>query len=162
MIRIGLISDTHGLLRPEALAYLRGSDYILHAGDIGDVAILTAIATIAPLTAVRGNNDTDAWAGKVREVEVVSIDGVSIYLLHDLSLLDVDPIACGHRVVVTGHSHKPLIEERSGVLYVNPGSAGPRRFTLPISVGELLIDRGSVRARLKTLDVVAASKRNKN
>jgi len=160
MTRVGLISDTHGLLRPEALAFLRGSDYILHAGDIGDAAILTAIATIAPLTAVRGNNDTDAWAGKVREVEVVSIDGVSIYLLHDLSLLDVDPIACGHRVVVTGHSHKPLIEERSGVLYVNPGSAGPRRFTLPISVGELLIDRGSVRARLKTLDVVAAPKRN--
>jgi hypothetical protein len=157
MTRIGIISDTHGLLRPEALSYLRGSDHILHAGDIGDAVILREIAAIAPLTAVRGNNDTDAWARKVREVEVVRIDGVSIYLLHDLSLLDIDPVEHGHRVVVAGHSHKPLVEDRGGVLYVNPGSAGPRRFTLPISVGEMLIDKGAVRVRLKTLDVVVAS-----
>ena len=161
MTRIGIISDTHGLLRPEALAYLRGSDHILHAGDIGDADILREIAAIAPLTAVRGNNDTGAWAEKVREAEVVAVEGLSIYLLHDLSLLDLDPVAHGHGVVVAGHSHKPLVEERGGVLYVNPGSAGPRRFTLPVSVGELLIDKGRVRARLKTLDVVAASKSNK-
>jgi putative phosphoesterase len=155
MIRVGLISDTHGLLRPEALAYLRGSDHILHAGDIGDAAILEVLAGIAPLTAVRGNNDTEAWARKVREAEMVEIGGVSIYLLHDLA--ELDPSAVDHRVVVTGHSHKPLIDERNGVLYVNPGSAGPRRFTLPISVGELLISGKSVSARLKTLDILSAS-----
>jgi putative phosphoesterase len=156
MMRIGLISDTHGLLRPEALAYLRGTDHILHAGDIGDAAILKALAAIAPLTAVRGNNDTEAWARNVRETEVVEIGGVSIYLLHDLAQLDVDASAAGHRVVVTGHSHKPLIDERGGVLYVNPGSAGPRRFTLPISVGELLIRGNSISAGLKTLDTASA------
>lgn len=155
MIRIGLISDTHGLLRPEALAYLRGSDHILHAGDIGDAAILDALAAIAPVTAVRGNNDTEGWARSVRETEVLKVGGVSIYLLHDLAELDVDPAAGGHQVVVTGHSHKPLIDERGGVLYVNPGSAGPRRFSLPISVGELLIRGKSVSSGLKTLDIVS-------
>ncbi|MSQ53612.1 MAG: metallophosphoesterase [Betaproteobacteria bacterium] len=158
MIRIGLISDTHGLLRPEALAFLRGSDHILHAGDIGDAAILAALGAIAPLTAVRGNNDTDAWARKVRQTEVIAVGGVSIYLLHDLANLDVDPAARGHRVVVTGHSHKPLIDDRMGVLYVNPGSAGPRRFRLPVSVGELLIGGGEVEARLAELSIVMAEK----
>ena len=159
MKRVGLISDTHGLLRPEALAYLQGSDHILHAGDIGDASILETIAAIAPLTAVRGNNDVEAWAQHVPELAVVTIEGVSICLLHDLSLLDRDPVASGHTVVVTGHSHKPLAGQRRGVLYVNPGSAGPRRFTLPISVGELLIDGGAVTARLKTLDIASASRR---
>lgn len=155
MIRIGLISDTHGLLRPEALAYLRGSDHILHAGDIGDAGILDALAAIAPVTAVRGNNDTESWARHVRETEVLKVGGMSIYLLHDLAELDVDAAASGHRVVVTGHSHKPLIDGRGDVLYVNPGSAGPRRFSLPISVGELLIRGTSISAGLKTLDIVS-------
>lgn len=158
MIRIGLISDTHGLLRPEALAYLRGSNHILHAGDIGDEAIVAALGAIAPLTVVRGNNDTNAWARKVKQTEVLVVGGVSIYLLHDLADFDVDPVACGHRVVVTGHSHKPLIDDREGVLYVNPGSAGPRRFRLPVSVGELLIRDGKVKARLVELSIVAMGK----
>lgn len=161
MIRVGLISDTHSLLRPEAVDYLRGSDHILHGGDIGDEAILDGLGRIAPLTAVRGNIDAGNWARKVSEVEAVVFGGVSIYLLHDLSLLDLDPAARGYRVVMTGHSHVPRIEERAGVLYVNPGSAGPRRFRLPVSVGELLIDKGKVRANLATLDVSVASGKQK-
>jgi putative phosphoesterase len=161
MIRVGLISDTHSLLRPEAVDYLRGSDHILHGGDIGDEAILDELRGLAPLTAVRGNIDAGDWARKVSEVEAVVFGGVSIYLLHDLSSLDIDPAARGYRVVMTGHSHVPRIEERAGVLYVNPGSAGPRRFRLPVSVGELLIDKGKVRANLTTLDVTVASGKQK-
>ena len=148
MLRVGLISDTHGLLRPEALAFLAGSDHIVHAGDVGDPAILDALAAIAPLTVVRGNVDTDAWALRLPETARVTIGGVTIYALHDLAALDMKPQAHGIRVVVYGHSHKPSEAERDGVLYVNPGSAGPRRFRLPISAAELIIDGGGVIARI--------------
>jgi putative phosphoesterase len=143
-MRIGLISDTHGLLRPEALDALAGSDHILHAGDIGGPDVLAALGSIAPLTAVRGNNDHAPWAHGVPETAVARIDGVSIYLLHDLALLDVDPARTGHRVVVSGHSHRPKHEVRDGVHYVNPGSAGPRRFKLPITVGRMDVAAGAV------------------
>lgn len=152
MPRIGLISDTHGLLRPEAVTFLKGSDRIIHAGDILSAAILEKLAGIAPVTAVRGNNDSGAWADALSLSEVLEVDGVRICVLHDLAQLDVDPAAAGFRVVVTGHSHRPVVNERDGVLYVNPGSAGPRRFRLPIAAAELLIDNGRVEARLMTLD----------
>ena len=151
-LTIGLISDTHGLLRPEAAAFLHGSDHIIHAGDIVGAAILDELAAIAPLTAVRGNNDKGPWAAALSETEVVEFGDVLIYVLHDLAALDVDPAAAGFRVVVSGHSHRPLVKERDGVLYVNPGSAGPRRFRLPIAVAELKIEDGSVNARLMELD----------
>jgi len=151
VIRVGLISDTHGLLRPQALAWLQGCDAIVHGGDIGDAEILGQLQQIAPLTAVRGNNDTDAWAFAVPETQQLRVGEVSIYVLHALALIDIDPAAAGFRVVVSGHSHKPIIDERGGVLYVNPGSAGPRRFKLPVSMGELLIDGAAVQARLVDL-----------
>lgn len=151
--RVGLISDTHGLLRPEATAFLHGSDFIVHAGDIVDAAILDRLAAIAPVTAVRGNNDKGAWAMRLSETEVLEIDEVLIYVLHDLAALDVDPAAAGFRVVVSGHSHRPRITERDGVLYVNPGSAGPRRFSLPIAAAELTIAGDSIDARLVEFDV---------
>lgn len=153
MIRVGLISDTHGLLRPEALAFLRGSDHLIHAGDIVDPAILDVLAELAPLTVVRGNNDVGAWARALPETTGVTLGGVTIHVIHDLKELAIDPSAQGVRVVVAGHTHKPASDERGGVLYVNPGSAGRRRFTLPISVGELIIDDGRVDVRLVTLDV---------
>ena len=156
MKRIGLLSDTHGLLRPEALEFLRGSDFIVHAGDIGDVAVLDALRALAPVTAVRGNNDRDAWARAIAETEVLRVDEVSIHVLHDLAGLDLDPAAAGFRVVVSGHSHQPRIEERDGVLYVNPGSCGPRRFKLPIAVGELRISGSSVKAKLVELKLAVA------
>ena len=145
---IGLISDTHGLLRPEAVAALQGSDAIIHAGDIGDSAILIDLARIAPVSAVRGNVDRGDWALAVPENEVLEVGGVLIYILHNIDELDLDPAAAGFRVVVTGHSHKPVTRERDGVLYVNPGSAGPRRFTLPIALGRLAIVDGVVSAEL--------------
>jgi len=146
-LRIGLISDTHGLLRPEALAFLAGSDRIVHGGDICDPAILDALATIAPVSAVRGNNDRGDWAERLRESELVQAGEVWLYAIHDRAQIDIDPVAAGVDVVVSGHSHKPSIEQRDGVLYVNPGSAGPRRFRLPISVGELTVVGRSVTAR---------------
>lgn len=133
MSRIGLISDTHGLLRPEAVAFLRGSDCIVHAGDIGHAAVLEELQSIAPVTAVRGNNDKGPWAEAVREVEVLQVDQVFIYVVHKIAELDLDPVAAGFQVIVSGHSHKPSVEERDGVLYVNPGSSGPRRFKLPVA-----------------------------
>jgi putative phosphoesterase len=151
--RIGVISDTHGLLRPEALAFLAGSDHIVHAGDVGDPTILDALATIAPVTAIRGNVDTDAWARPLPETTRVAIAGVTIYVLHDLGALDLQPHAHGIRVVVYGHSHTPSVTERDGVLYLNPGSAGPRRFRLPVSAAELLIDGSAVTARIQELTV---------
>lgn len=150
MFRIGLLSDTHGLLRPEALAFLRGSDHIVHAGDICGQAILDQLAVLAPLTAVRGNNDFGPWAEQLPETAVVDIGGVRLCVLHDLAQLRLDP-AAGVQVVVTGHSHKPAIVREGGVLYVNPGSCGPRRFTLPIAVAELLVDSGGVTARIQEL-----------
>ena len=153
MTRIGLISDTHGLLRPEAVSFLRGSTAIVHGGDIGHAGILEDLARIAPVTAVRGNNDRGVWADAIAETEVLQIGEVFIHALHDIAQLSVDPAAAGFRVVVCGHSHKPLVEERDGVLYVNPGSAGPRRFKLPISIGELVIVGNSVKVRLVELDI---------
>ncbi len=150
-MRIALISDTHGLVRPEALDALRGADHILHAGDIDCPEVLEALRALAPLTVVRGNNDRGAWAQTLRETEVVELAGVAIHLIHQVDLLALDPAAGA--VVVAGHSHRPAIETRDGVLYVNPGSAGPRRFTLPVSVGFLEIDRGTARARLEQLRV---------
>lgn len=151
MIRVGLISDTHGLLRPDALAFLRGCDHIVHAGDIGGPDILDALAVLAPVTAVLGNNDQGAWAEHLEEAEFLTVDGVLIYVIHDLSQLDIKPVAAGVRVVVSGHSHKPSISEQEGVLFVNPGSAGRRRFTLPIALAELEIVGGSVSARVVEL-----------
>lgn len=150
---VGVISDTHGLLRPEAVAALRGSERILHAGDVGDPEILDALARIAPVTAVRGNVDTEAWARKLPNAEVVEAGSVSIYMLHDLGQLDLKPEAAGFRVVVYGHSHQPRMEEKNGVLYFNPGSAGPRRFQLPVSVGRLRIESGKVDGELTELMV---------
>ena len=145
---LGVISDTHGLLRPEAIEALRGSDGILHAGDVGAPEILEALAQIAPVTAIRGNVDTDAWARALPKAEVVTAGGVSIYMLHDLGQLDLKLGTGGFRAVVYGHSHQPKIEEKNGVLYFNPGSAGPRRFNLPVSLGKLLIREREVRAEL--------------
>jgi uncharacterized protein len=136
---IGLISDTHGLLRAEALEALRGSRHIVHAGDIGDPAVLEALARIAPVTAVRGNNDKGPWARKLRDTEVLEIARTRIYVIHDLSQLEVDPAAAGIQVVVAGHSHRPAKDLRERVLYVNPGSAGPRRFKLPVTVARLAL-----------------------
>lgn len=145
--RIGLISDTHGLLRPEAVRFLRGSDHIIHAGDIGRPEILEQLAAIAPLTAIRGNNDTARWARAVPQAATLTIGRVRIRVVHDLA--DLGKADC--EVVVSGHSHQPKVEERDGVLYVNPGSAGPRRFTLPVAVGELMISGASLRARIREL-----------
>jgi len=150
-LRVGLISDTHDLVRPEALAFLAGCDRIVHGGDICRPEVLDALAAIAPVTAVRGNNDRGAWAERLRESELVELDGVWLYAIHDLAQIDIDPVAAGVAVVVSGHSHRPRVETRAGVLYVNPGSAGPRRFSLPISVGELTIAGGDVSARTVAL-----------
>jgi len=151
--RIGVISDTHGLLRPEAAVALQGSDLIVHAGDIGHDGILRDLASLAPVTAVRGNNDKGPWARRLPETEAIQVGGAWIYVIHDLAQLDVDPVAAGFRVVVAGHSHKPSVGERGGVLYVNPGSAGPRRFKLPIAVAEIVVDGDDVRARVVELEL---------
>jgi putative phosphoesterase len=150
-VLIGVISDTHGLLRPEAVAALRGAEHILHAGDIGAPEVLAALAEIAPVTAVRGNNDKGGWAGRLPATAVFDAGGISIYMLHDLGELDLDPAAAGFAVVVAGHSHKPGQDRRDGVLYFNPGSAGPRRFKLPIALGLLRIDDGAARGEIVTL-----------
>ena len=151
--RVGLISDTHGLLRPQATACLRGSDFIVHAGDIGDPAILDTLAALAPLTAVRGNNDRGPWADRLPERAALKVGDVLMHIVHDLAQIDLEPAASAVRVVVSGHSHKPSIAERDGVLYVNPGSAGPRRFRLPIAVAELDVSGRSVTARIVELSV---------
>jgi uncharacterized protein len=147
-MKIGVISDTHGLLRPEALAVLRGSDYIIHAGDIGDPEILNQLSKIAPVTAVRGNVDRESWAKKIPATNVLEVEGVSIYILHSLAALDLKPEAAGFNVVVSGHSHTPNQEIKNGVLYFNPGSAGPKRFNLPVSVGRLIVEKGKARAEI--------------
>jgi putative phosphoesterase len=147
-MRVAVLSDTHNLLRPSALDFIRGADHILHAGDVCGPAVLAQLAAIAPLTAVRGNNDHGAWAQALRTTEIVRIGEIFIGMVHDLAELDVDPVGAGVQVVVTGHTHRPLIEQRGGVCFLNPGSAGPRRFRLPIAVGELLISGNSVSARV--------------
>jgi uncharacterized protein len=151
VIRIGLISDTHGLLRPQAMAFLAGSDCIVHAGDICDAAILSALAAIAPVTAVRGNNDHGAWATSLPETAWLQAGACALCVIHDLAALRIDPRAAGVRVVVSGHSHKPRVDERDGVVFVNPGSSGPRRFKLPITAGEILIDGTDVSVRTRVL-----------
>lgn len=157
MARIGLISDTHGLLRAEAVAFLRGADRILHAGDIGHPSVLDELRALAPVTAVRGNNDRGAWADAVPETDLLEVEGVLVYILHDLAELDIDPVAAGVRVVVSGHSHRPSVEDRDGVLYVNPGSSGPRRFKLPVAVAELQVAGARVEARLVELDLARSA-----
>ncbi len=152
-LRVGVVSDTHGLLRPEAVAFLGGADRIVHAGDIGHADVLRRLAALAPVTAVRGNNDRGAWARSVPATAVLALGAVRVYVLHDLAELDLDPAAAGFRVVVSGHSHRPRMEERAGVLYLNPGSAGPRRFKLPVAAAELAVEGAKVRARLVTLDI---------
>ncbi len=152
-LSVGLISDTHGLLRPEALAILKGSDFIVHAGDVGDPRILDVLATIAPVTAVRGNIDTGAWAQALPEIDVLAVGNTLIYVLHNIGELNIDPAAAGFHVVVYGHSHHPGSHEKDGVLYVNPGSAGPRRFSLPVSIGLLSIDGTRLTARIRTVEV---------
>ena len=150
-MRVGLISDTHGLLRPEALDFLAGCDHIVHGGDIGNADILARLAQIAPLTTVRGNNDRDAWARAIPVTATLNVGKVALYAIHDLKELDIDPAAAGVRIVMSGHSHRPSSVERGGVLYINPGSAGRRRFSLPISAAELIIEGDSVRPRIVTL-----------
>lgn len=149
--RVGVISDTHGLVRPEALDALRGSDHILHAGDIGSAAVLEALGQLAPVTAIRGNNDRGVWAAPLPENEAVELGGVWLYMLHDVHALDLDPAAAGFAAVIAGHSHRPLIETRRGTLFINPGSAGPRRFSLPIAVARLEIAGGAVAAEVVEL-----------
>jgi uncharacterized protein len=145
---IGVISDTHGLLRSEATAALRDSDYIIHAGDVGDPVILKALAEIAPVSAIRGNVDGEPWAKKVPATNVLEVQGVSIYILHNLAELDLRPKAAGFSVVVYGHSHVAKQETKNGVLYFNPGSAGPRRFRLPVTVGRLTVKDSTVSGEL--------------
>jgi hypothetical protein len=143
---IGVISDTHGLLRPQAIEALRGSAYIIHAGDVGGAEIIEKLSSVAPVTAVRGNVDKGEWARKLPDTEVLEVGGISIYTLHDLGQLDLKPRAAGFAVVISGHSHVPKQEIRDGVLYFNPGSAGPRRFKLPITCGRLTLEAGIPRA----------------
>jgi len=152
---VGVISDTHGLLRAEAIEAFGGVDHILHAGDIGAPEVLAALVRIAPVTAIRGNVDIEPWARELRETEVVELGGVTIYMLHDLGRLDLKPETAGIHVVVYGHSHQPKMEERNGVLYFNPGSAGPRRFKLPVSVGRLRVEKGKIKGELRELEIRA-------
>jgi uncharacterized protein len=148
---IGVISDTHGLLRPEAIEAMRGVEHILHAGDVGDPAILDSLRTLAPVTAVSGNIDAHGPCSDLPATEVLTLRGQTFYMLHDRQTLDLDPAAAGFAAVISGHSHRPLIEWRQGVLYLNPGSAGPRRFTLPISLGLVTIRANALQPRLVTL-----------
>jgi len=151
-VRVGLISDTHNLVRPEALAWLAGCDAIVHAGDICAPHVLEALARIAPVTAVRGNNDRGEWAQALPLATTLEIAGATIHVVHDLADLTLDArAAAAFDAVVTGHSHKPSIDTRGGVLFVNPGSAGPRRFKLPVSAGVLIVDGGRIEAHIETL-----------
>jgi putative phosphoesterase len=152
-MRVGIISDTHGLLRPEAVKALQGSNFIVHAGDIGAPEILDRLRDIAPVTAVRGNVDRDGWAQQIPETNVLEVGGVTLYVLHDLHQLDLKPEAAGFAAVVSGHSHVPVQQTENGVLYFNPGSAGPRRFHLPVSVGKIVVSRGRLKAEIVELDV---------
>jgi putative phosphoesterase len=148
---IGVISDTHGLLRPEALAALEGSDRIIHAGDVGDPEILNRLAQIASVTAVRGNVDHGAWVKNIPDTQILEIDGASIYILHILEKLDVKPEAAGIDAVIYGHSHVPKQETKNGVLYFNPGSAGPKRFNLPVTIGKLVVEGGKIHGEILRL-----------
>lgn len=149
---IGVISDTHGLMRPQALKALAGVERVIHAGDIGGSEVLQELASIAPVVAVRGNNDVGEWASALPETETVRVGDIALYVLHDVKELALDPVAEGLHAVISGHSHRPLVEQRDGVLFLNPGSAGPRRFRLPISVARLHIDGASIEAELVYLE----------
>ena len=159
MHRIGIISDTHGLLRSEALEFLRDCEHIIHGGDINVPEVLEHLQEIGPVTAVRGNNDKGTWAKDLPETQLLEFGGKLIYVIHDLALIDLDPVAANIDVVVYGHSHKPRIENRDGVLYVNPGSAGPRRFRLPICVAELRIHKRTITPKIVNLELQGASHR---
>src|ERR1700674_2398396 len=150
-LRVALLSDTHGLMRAQARAFAIGCDYIVHGGDIGSAEILDELAALAPLIAVRGNNDTEPWAARLPVSELIRVGHVFVSVIHNRADLDIDPGAAGVRVIVSGHSHKPMVDERDGILYVNPGSSGPRRFKLPISVGEIIVSGSAVNARLVDL-----------
>ncbi|HEX4675460.1 MAG TPA: metallophosphoesterase family protein [Steroidobacteraceae bacterium] len=150
-MKIGLISDTHGLVRPEALRALADVERIIHAGDVGGPDVIDALRGIAPVDVVRGNNDKGPWGAKLPSRLALEFDGVRVHVLHDLKEMDVDPAAAGFRVVVAGHSHKPVVTERDGVLFVNPGSAGQRRFSLPVTIAYLTISAGTVQAEIKPL-----------
>jgi uncharacterized protein len=152
-IRIGLISDTHGLMRPQALSALQGVERIIHAGDIGNRQVLDQLAALAPVTAVRGNNDGADWAAGIPETETLDAGGIALHVLHDVKELKGDPAAAGYRVVISGHSHRPSVQMRNGVLFVNPGSAGPRRFSLPVTVALLEIADGRPNAHILPLDI---------
>lgn len=152
-MRIGVISDTHGLLRPQAIAALSGVEHILHAGDIGDLTLLDDLRRLAPVTAIRGNVDTQPSMRKLPATEAVELGGKTFYLIHNLRELDLNPAAAGFAAVISGHSHQPAIEWKKGVLYFNPGSAGPRRFSLPISIGLLTITQGKIEAETQALIV---------
>jgi hypothetical protein len=149
---IGVISDTHGLLRPQALQALEGVELILHAGDIGDPKILCALARIAPVHAVRGNTDRGDWARDLPHTLMVEVGGVHLYVLHELFCLDLDPAAAGISAVIFGHSHRPHLEHKNGVLFLNPGSAGPRRFTLPVSLARIKLKGISLHPELIELN----------
>ena len=152
---VGLISDTHGLLRPQAVNALRGSDFIIHAGDIGDPKVLDELSRLAPVTAIRGNNDKGSWASALPETEVLKVGATSVFVIHNIAELDRDPWAAGFHVVVSGHSHRPECRTVQGVLFVNPGSAGPRRFSLPVAAGRLLVAGAQVTPQLFDLQTVA-------
>ena len=143
-MRIGIISDTHGLLRPEAIKQLAGADHIIHAGDIGAPEVIEGLRRIAPITAIRGNIDVGEWAKDYPDSELVVLGGRSLYVLHNLKEIKLDPAASGFDVIISGHSHRPKIETKNGVLYVNPGSAGPRRFKLPIAVAIIALSDGLI------------------
>jgi putative phosphoesterase len=145
---VGVISDTHGLLRPEALAALRGSAYIIHAGDIGAPEIIPALEKIAPVTAIRGNVDREPWTRRFPETQVLELGGLHIFIIHDVNALDLNPHAAGFAAVISGHSHQPKQEIKNGVLYFNPGSAGPRRFSLPVTIGKLEIADGRINSSI--------------
>ena len=151
MLRVGVISDTHNLLRPEAVEYLRGSDHIIHAGDISDPLVLEELRRIAPVTAVRGNNDRGSWADSIPHSELFEIEGVYFYVMHDIAEMDIDPLAAGVQVVVSGHSHQPAVFQKEAVWFLNPGSAGPRRFKLPVSAGQVVVSAGRVVANTSLL-----------
>ena len=152
-IRVGVISDTHGLLRPQAVAALRGSEIIVHAGDVGSPEVLAELRGIAPTRAVRGNVDSGPLATKLPATDIIAVGQLRLYMLHIIAELDVDPAAAGFAAVIYGHSHKPSIEWRGGVLYLNPGSAGPRRFRLPVTVARLQVTGRSLRPEIIELDV---------
>ena len=152
-LRVGVISDTHELLRPEVISAFEGVSLIIHAGDVGRQSVLEALGNIAPVVAVRGNTDREAWAGRLPLTEVVRAGEVSLYVIHDLSKLDLNPVVSGFNAVINGHTHEPAIENKNNVLFINPGSAGPKRFSLPVSIALLHIKNNSLKAELVTLKV---------